>query len=141
MKIKYVYFRKKIKYVYVTNMVYVYINIYRSFFEFNFIYIYVGSKDLGTPTHLISSPRPTPRSKKCPRTDGENPSLQIVRPKMVISSAGHNHGREKCHVTQGGPPEDREGDSRSYGLAIEGWWRDNPRRSHHLRIKYTQLTL
>ena len=106
-----------------------------------YIYIYVGSKDLETPTHLISSPRPTPRSKKCPRTDGENPSLQIVRPKTVISSAGHNHGREKCHVTQGGPPEDREGDSRSYGLAIEGWWRDNPRRSHHLRIKYTQLTL
>ena len=47
----------------------------------------------------------------------------------------------KCHVTQGGPPEDREGDSRPYGLAIGGWWRDNPRRSHHLRIKYTQLTL
>ena len=49
MKIKYVYFRKKIKYVYVTNMVYVYINIYRSFFEFNFIYIYIcgvkGSRD------------------------------------------------------------------------------------------------
>ena len=41
MKIKYVYFRKKIKYVYFTNMVYVYINIYRSFFEFNFIYIYI----------------------------------------------------------------------------------------------------
>ena len=101
----------------------------------------MGSKDLGTPTHLISSPRPTPRSKKCPRTDGENLGLQIVRPKTVVSSAGHNHGREKRHVTQGGPPKDREGDSRSYGLAIEGWWRDNPRRSHHLRIKYTQLTL
>ena len=104
----------------VTNMVYVYINIYRSFFEFNYIYIYVGSKDLGTPTHLISSPRPTPRSKKCPRTNGENPGLQIVRPKTIISSAGHNHGREKCHVTQGSPPEDREGDSRPYGLTIRG---------------------
>ena len=116
----------------VTNMVYVYINIYRSFFEFNYIYIYiyicvcvcvcvcVGSKDLRTLTHLISSPRPTPRSKKCSRTNGENPGLQIIRLKTVISSAGHNHGREKRYVTQGGPPEDREGDSRPYGLAIKG---------------------
>ena len=101
----------------------------------------MGSKDLGTLTHLISSPRPMPRSKKCPRTDGENLGLQIVRPKTVVSSAGHNHGREKRHITQDGPPEDCEGDSRPYGLAIGGWWRDNPRRSHHLRIKYTQLTL
>ena len=82
--------------------------------------IFVGSKDLETPTHLISSPRPTPRSKKCSRTDGENPGLQIVRPKTVISSADHNHGREKRHITQGGPPEDCEGDSRPYGLAIGG---------------------
>ena len=101
----------------------------------------MGSKDLGTLTHLISSLRPMPRSKKCSWIDGENPGLQIVQPKTVVSSAGHNHGREKRHVTQGGPLEDREGDSRPYGLAIGGWWRDNPRRSHHLRIKYTQLTL
>ena len=101
----------------------------------------MGSKDLRTPTHLIPSPRPTSRSKKCPRTDGENPGLQIVRSKTVASSTGHNHGREKRHITQGGPPEDHEGDSRPYGLAIGGWWRDNSRRSHHLRIKYTYLTL
>ena len=102
---------------------------------------YCGVKGYGTPTHLIPSPRPTSRSKKCPRTDGENPGLQIVRPKTVVSSVGHNHGKEKRHVTQGGPPEDHEGDSRPYRLAIGGWWRDNPRRSHHLRIKYTQLIL
>ena len=101
----------------------------------------MGLKDLGTPTHLISSPRPTPKSRKCPRIDGENPDLQIVRPRTFVSSAGHNHGREKCHVTRGGPPEDRERDFRPYGLVIGGWWRDNLKRSHHLRIKYTQLTL
>ena len=99
------------------------------------------SKDLGTPTHLISSPRPTPRSKKCSKTDGENPDFQIVQPRTIVSSAGHNHGREKRHVTRDGPLEDHERDSRPYGLAIGGWWRDNLRRSHHLRIKYTQLTL
>ena len=45
--------------------------------------IIVGPKDLRTPTHLISSPRPTSRSKKCPRTDGENPDLQVVRPRTI----------------------------------------------------------
>ena len=83
----------------------------------------------------------TPKSKKWMRTDGESPGLQIVRPKTVVSSTGHKHGRERRHVTQGGPLEDREGDFRPYGLAIGGWWRDNPWRSHHLHIKYTQLTL
>ena len=101
----------------------------------------MGPKDLGTPTHLISSPRPTPRNKKCPRTNEENPDFQIVLPRTTVSSAGQNHEREKCHVTQGGPLEVRERDSRPYGLAIGGWWRDNPRSSHHLHIKYTQLTL
>ena len=105
-----------------------------------FIKIIVGPKDLGTPTHLISSPRPTPRSKKCPRIDRENTDLQIVRSRTIVSLAGHNHGREKRHITWGCPPENRERDSRPYGLAIGGWWRNNPRRSHHLRIKYTQLT-
>ena len=114
--------------------------LYYYYYE-KFILLLVGPKDLGTPTHLISSPRPTLRSKKCPRTDGENPDLQIVRPRTIVSSASHNHGREKCHGTQSGPTEDCEGDSRPYGLAIGGWWRDNPKRSHHLRIKYTQLAL
>ena len=107
----------------------------------NSLKIFVGPKDLGIPTHLISSPRLTPRSKKCPRTDGEIPDLQIVQPRTIVSSASHSHEREKLHVTRGGPPEDGERDSKPYGLAIGGWWRDNPRRSHHLRIKYTQLTL
>ena len=58
---------------------------------------YYGPKDLETPAHLISNPRLTPRSKKCPRTDGENPDLQVLRPRAIVSSAGHNHGREKRH--------------------------------------------
>ena len=101
----------------------------------------MGPKDLVTLAHLISSPRPTPRSKKYPRTNEENPDLQIVLSRTTISSAGQNHGREKRHIAQGGPLEDRERDSRPYELAIGGWWRDNPKKSHHLRIKYPQLTL
>ena len=87
-----------------------------------YIYIYiVGPKDLGTPVHQIPSPRLTPRSKKCPRTNEENPNLQIVLPRTTISLAGQNHGKEKCHVARDGPLEDRERDSRPYGLAIGGW--------------------
>ena len=37
-----------------------------------YIYISVGPKDLGTPTHFISSPKPMPRRKKCPRTNKGN---------------------------------------------------------------------
>ena len=101
----------------------------------------MGPKDLGIPTHLISSPRPMLRSKKCSSINEENSDLQIVLPRKTISSAGQNHGREKCHVARVSPLEDRERDSRPYGLAIGGWWRDNTRKSHHLRIKYPQLTL
>ena len=97
-------------------------------------------KDLGTPAYLIPSPRPTLRSKKCLRTNEESPDLQIVLLRTTISSAGQNHGREKHHVARDGPFEDRERDSRPYGLAIGGWLGDNPKRSHHLRIKYPRLT-
>ena len=100
----------------------------------------MGPKDLGTPAHLISSPRSTPRSKKCPSTNEGNLDRQIVLPRTTISSADQNHGREKCHVAQGNPLEGRKRDSKPYGLAIGEWWRDNPRRSRHFRIKYPQLT-
>ena len=66
------------------------------------------------------------------------------RPPGCKAEDNHILGRPQSwerKTPRDGPPEDRERDSRLYGLAIEGWWRDNPRRSHHLRIKYTQLTL
>ena len=56
----------------------------------------MGSKDLGTPTHLISSPRPTPRSKKCPRTNEENPDLQIVLLRKTVSSTGQIMGEKNA---------------------------------------------
>ena len=100
----------------------------------------VGLKDLGTLSYLISSPRPTPRRKKCPRVNEGNPDHQIVLPRTTLSSAGQNHWREMRHVARGNPLENHKRDSKSYGLAIEEWGRDNPRRSRHLHIKYPQLT-
>ena len=68
----------------------------------------MGPKDLRTPAHLISSPRPTPRRKKFPRTNEGNPDHQIVLPRTTLSSAGQNHGREKRYVARGNPLEDRK---------------------------------
>ena len=68
----------------------------------------VGPKDLGTPAHLISSPRPTSRRKKCPRMNEGNLDYQIVLQRTTLSSASQNHGREKRYVARGNPLEDRK---------------------------------
>ena len=68
----------------------------------------VGPKDLETLAHLISSPRSTPRRKKCPRTNEGNPDYQIVLSRTTLSSAGQNHGREKRYVARNNPLEDRK---------------------------------
>ena len=47
--------------------------IQENYFFFIFSKTSVGPKDLGTPAHLISNLRPTPRRKKCPRTNEGNP--------------------------------------------------------------------
>ena len=77
--------------------------------------------DLGIPAHLISSPRPTLRRKKCPRTNKGNPDCQIVLPRTTLSSVGQNHRRGRRHVAQGNPFEDPKKDSKPYGLAIGAW--------------------
>ena len=68
----------------------------------------MGPKDLETLTHLISSPRLTPRRKKCSRTNEGNPNYQIVLPRTTLSSVGQNHGREKRYVARSNPLEDRK---------------------------------
>ena len=68
----------------------------------------VGPKDLGTSAHLISSPRPTSRRKKCPRMNEGNLDYQIVLQRTTLSSASQNHGREKRYVARGNPLEDHK---------------------------------
>ena len=99
-----------------------------------------GQKVLEALAHSISSLKPTPRRKKCLGTNEGNPDCQNVLPRMTLSSASQNHGREKRHVARGHPLEDRKRDFKPYGLAIGEWWGGSPRKSYHLRIKYTQLT-
>ena len=99
-----------------------------------------GQKVLVASAHSISSPRPTPRRKKCLGTNEGNPNYQNVLPRTTLSSAGQNHGRGRRHVARGNPLEDRKRDSKPYGLAIRAWWKSNLGRSCHLRIKYLQLT-
>ena len=94
-----------------THIIHTYIHTY--------IHAYMwGQKVLEDLTHSISSPRPTPRRKKCPGTNEGNPNCQNALPRKTLSSAGQNHGRKKCHVVQGHPLEDHKRDSKPYGLAI-----------------------
>ena len=80
-----------------------------------------GQKVLEALAHSISSPRPTPRRKKCPRTNERNPDCQNVLPRTTLSSAGQNHKRGRCHVARGNPLKDPKRDSKPYGLAIGAW--------------------
>ena len=50
----------------------------------------VGPKDLGTPAHLLSSPRPRPRREKCPRMnkDGPKPLGGIAEDRPVLNESG-----------------------------------------------------
>ena len=80
-----------------------------------------GQKVLEASDHSISSPKPTPRRKKCPRTNEGNPDCENVLPRMTLSSAGQNHRRGRCHVARDNPLEDPKRDSKPYGLAIGAW--------------------
>ena len=108
--------------------------------QYDFEGLLWGQKVLKASAHSISSPRPTPRRKKCPRTNEGNLDCQIVLLRTTLSSASQNHRRERRHTTRGNPLEDRKRDSKPYGLVIGAWWKSNPKRSCHLRIKYSQLT-
>ena len=50
---------------------------------------YCGAK--GSGDSGPSDTKPTPRSKKCPRTNEGNPDCQNVLLRMTLSSAGQNH--------------------------------------------------
>ena len=100
---------------------------------------YYRAKDLGTPTHFISSPRPMLRRKKCLRTNKGNPDCQDILPRTTLSLADQNQGRGKRHVARGSPLEHPKGSSKPNGSAIGVWWRSNSRRGCHFHIKCTQL--
>ena len=76
---------------------------------------------LEASAYSISSPRPTLRRKKCPRTNEGNPECQNVPLRTTLFSAGQNHRRGRRHVTRGNPFEDPKRDSKPYRLAIGAW--------------------
>ena len=81
----------------------------------------MGSKDLGTLAHFISSPRLMLRRKKCPRTNKGNPDCHDVLPRTTLSSVDQNHGRGKPYVARGNPLEHPKGSSEPKGPAIGAW--------------------
>ena len=101
----------------------------------------VGSKNLVIPAHFMSSPRPTPRGKKCPKTNEEGPICEETLPRTILSLANQGHGRKEWHALKDSLP----GHPKQKITNIVGQpWEHNggaiPGESSHLRIKCPQLT-
>ena len=78
----------------------------------------VGPKDLATPAHFISGPRPTPRRKKCPRTNKEGLNCQEMLLRTILFSASRDHGRRKRHATKGGLSDRPKGKHKCNEIAM-----------------------
>ena len=100
----------------------------------------MGPKNLATSAHFTSSPRPTPRRKKCLRTNKEGSNYQDTLLRTILFSASRDHGRRKRHATKGSLLERPKGKHECNGPIIGAWWRNNSRKGCHLLIKYPHLT-
>ena len=69
----------------------------------------MGPKNLTTPAHFISNLRPTPRRKKCPRTNEVGPNCHKTLLRTILSSANRDHGRKKQARRQRQPPRKSQG--------------------------------
>ena len=78
----------------------------------------MGLKDLATPAHFISGPRPTPRRKKCPRTNKEGPNCQDTLPRTILFLANRDYGRRKQHATKASLPEHPKGKHKCNEIAM-----------------------
>ena len=54
--------------------------------------MFVGPKNLTTPTHFILNPRLMPRRKEWPRTNKENPNSLETLPRTILLSASQIPG-------------------------------------------------
>ena len=100
----------------------------------------MGSKNLTTPAHFILGPRPTPRRKKCPKTNEENPNCQAASPRTGLSSANRDYRGEERHAIKGRLVLHPKKKDKYCGSAMGAWWGSNSRRNCYLHIKCPQLT-
>ena len=100
----------------------------------------MGPKNLATPAHFISSPRPRQKRKKCSKTNEEGPNCQETLPRTILSSVNRDHGRKKRHAAKGSLLERLKGKHKCNESTMGVWRRSNSRRNWHLRIKWPQLT-
>ena len=98
----------------------------------------VGPKDLASPTHFVSSSRPTLRKKKCSRMSKEGPSCWESSPMTILFLANQGHERRKQHTSKDSPPKQKDQHSRT---VMGAWWRSNSRKGCHIHIKCLQLTV
>ena len=83
--------------------------------------VYVEPKDLASPTHFISSPRPTSRKKKRLRMSKEGLNYWEASPRTILSSANQGHGRRKQHTLKEHPPNCPKQKDQHSGTAMGAW--------------------
>ena len=94
----------------------------------------VGPKNLATPAHFISSPKPTLRRKKQPRTYKGSPSCQETSPRTILSLANRNHKKEERHALKdsllGRPKQEGLTQWASHGSMVEKQFQEKLSPSH-----------
>ena len=81
----------------------------------------MGPKGLKTPAHFISSSRPMPKMKNCPRMNEGNPDYKDTLLRATLSSADQNHKRGRRHIASSSPLKDPKVDFDPNGSAIGAW--------------------
>ena len=101
---------------------------------------YCGVKEFGHPGSFYTKPLPTPRKKKCLRTNEESSNCQASSLRKILSSANRDYRKEERHAIKGRLTEHPKEKDKYCGSAMRVWWRSNSRRNCHLCIKCSQLT-
>ena len=83
-------------------------------FHYKLLKLAVGLKDLASPTHFISNPKPTLRKRKRPRMNNEGPRLLwgfaedhpvLGRPRSLKEEAAHLQRRPSLSSQRKGPTQ------------------------------------
>ena len=80
---------------------------------------YCGVKKFGHLAHFILSLKPTPRKKKCPRTNEESSNCQVASSRTILSLANPDYRGEERHAVKGRLAEYPKKKDKYYWSAME----------------------
>ena len=100
---------------------------------------YCGAKGIGDPGPFHIKPMAHAEEKGMSEDEKKSSDRQDTLPRTTLSSANRDHEKGKYHAIEGSLLERPNGESQCCEPPIGAWWRSNPMKSCHIRIKYTQL--